>query len=518
MSTITKDDINTTWVDIVTDLSLEDNVTYIIQNVSPYPLEIKVSSSLPSASEFGQVILPNVSWTVTVDLSKGVYIRNQNEDDNKLGKISITKAIDIAGPYVNNYGSEAQYPLSINNDSIYCSDIDANNSDIGNFSGSICDFFTGLTTTSLDSTSDNPKILEVQFNRSQSFYSIALGCDDPTKSFSNTKITIYGSADTLLHTIDFSTDDTKRNSQTFAVASNVIFFGGNKIKLEFHTTDEIGLSNIIIFKSINVNSRIQAVSDFNNEVENINSFRGALRVTDAFVHRAAVNEYFTRDVGPSTTLAVGATPGDINITVVSSAGFAIGDLIKIGILSTREVGVISITNVVGNVITIDRPICCEYSIGTVVKEVENDMASLAGTLVSPVIYELAPPPGVVWQITRLLLNLVGDNTTMDDGKFGSIPSLTNGVLGRANTSVGRVSNITNWKNNGDMMLDMYDVEYNQKAPAGFYGLRGRWTFTNGAFIAELNGDNSEWLRVYVQDDITGNASFKIKAQGRISNL
>lgn len=518
MSTITKDDINTTWVDIVTDLSLEDNVTYTIQNVSPYPLEIKVSSSLPAASEFGQVILPNVSWTVTIDLSKGVYIRNQKEDDNKLGKISITKAIDIAGPYVNNYGSEAQYPLSVNNDSIYCSDIDPSNSSIGNFSGSICDFFTGLTTTSLDSTSDNPKTIEVQFNRSQSFYSIALGCDDQTKTFSNVKITIYGSADSLLHTIDFSTDDTKRNSQTFAVASSVIFFGGNKIKFEFHTEDEIGLSNIIIFKSINANARIQAVSDLTNEVENVNSFRGALRVTDAFVHRAAVNEYFIRDVGPNTTLTIATSVGDTSITVVSSTGFAIGDLIKIGITATQEVGVIKITDVVGNVITLDRPVCCIHPIGTIIKEVSYNLASLAGTLSNPIIYELAPPPGIIWQITRLLINIVGNNSAMDDGTFGSRAALTNGVLGRSNTSAGRIANITNWKTNGDMMLDMFDIEYNQKAPSGYYGLRGRWTFTQAAFIAELNGDNNEWIRAYIQDDITANTSFAIKAQGRIFGL
>ena len=65
------------------------------------------------------------------------------------------------------------------------------------------------------------------------------------------------------------------------------------------------------------------------------------------------------------------------------------------------------------------------------------------------------------------------------------------------------------------MADMYDVEYNDKAPAGEYGLRARWTFTNAAFIAELNGDNGEYLRALVQDDITANTTLKIKAQGRI---
>lgn len=406
-----------------------------------------------------------------------------------------------------------QYPLSVNGGRVYVKDIDVANSDNGDFSGVITDYFDSLKTVNNEASATNPKVIKIWFEESIQTNSIGFGCDDLTKSFSNIKIKALGSGEEVRYTKDLSADDTKRNSYLIGLVPLAI----NGLQIEFHTADEIGLSNLIIFKSENVNARIQAVNEVTGELENISSFGGALNVTDGFVHKAMVNEYFTRDVGPSTTLAVAAETGDTDITVVDSTGLIKPDMIKIGTTFLREVGVVTITNVVGNVISLDRPIAQDLPIGTVVEEVENNMASTVGTLASPVIYELAPPVGIIWQLTRLLIT-VTDNLVMDDGKFGGIGALTNGVVGVAKTTAGRIANITNWKTNGDMMADMYDVEYNDKAPAGGYGLRGRWDLTDAGIISEINGDEGEYLRVLIQDDITANASFRIKAQGRIKNF
>jgi hypothetical protein len=142
------------------------------------------------------------------------------------------------------------------------------------------------------------------------------------------------------------------------------------------------------------------------------------------------------------------------------------------------------------------------------------MALLAGTLSNPIIFRLAPPAGIIWQITKVIISII-DNVEMDDGKFGGIAELTNGVVGRANTSAGRLANITNWKKNGDLALDMFSLAYSTKGPGGSYGLRGELVFTEGAYIAELNGDNGEYIDVYVQDDLTDLIDFRVKAQGRI---
>ena len=88
MNTITKDNIDTNWINLVTELSLENSVSYIIQNVCPYPLEFLQKDEVPSESDFGQVIIPNSPWIITVDTSTGIYIRNQKNDDKKLGRIA----------------------------------------------------------------------------------------------------------------------------------------------------------------------------------------------------------------------------------------------------------------------------------------------------------------------------------------------------------------------------------------------------------------------------------------------
>jgi len=414
---------------------------------------------------------------------------------------------------LNKLDAGVQYPLSADGDSVYIKDIDVANSSNGGFSGVINDYFDSLKTVNNDASATNPKVIKVWFNRTIQTNSIGFGCDDLGKSFSNIKIKALGSGEAVRYIKDLSADDTKRNSYLVGLVPLAV----NGLQIEFHTADEIGLSNLIIFKSENVTSRIQAVNEVTGEIENINSFNGALNFTDGFVHKAMVNEYFIRDVGPSTTLSVAATAEDTDITVSSSTGFIIGDLIKIGNTTAQEVGVITITNVVSNIITLDRPIAQTLPIGTVIKEVENDMTSSVGTLTSPVVYELAPPPGVVWQITRLLIT-VTDNLVMDDGKFGGIAALTNGVVGIVKTTAGRVANITNWKTNGNMMSDMFNVEYNDRAPAGGYGLRGRWTFEEAGIVAEIDGDEGEYLRVLIQDDITANASFRIKAQGRVKSF
>jgi hypothetical protein len=97
MNTFTITNIGINWIDIVFELSLENNKTYTIQNVSPYPLEFKSSDTEPTASEYGLVIVPNASWSITVDPLTNFYIRNQKKDDNKLGIIAVVDSTIITG-------------------------------------------------------------------------------------------------------------------------------------------------------------------------------------------------------------------------------------------------------------------------------------------------------------------------------------------------------------------------------------------------------------------------------------
>ncbi len=172
---------------------------------------------------------------------------------------------------------DVQSPLATDGDSIYVKDINLETSDIGDFSGSISDLFNSLLTITHNTTSDPIKSIKVLFNRSLQTSAIGFGCNDLAHTFSNIVVKALGSGEEVRYTEDQSADDTKRNSYVIdlpPVAANGFIF-------EFHSTDNICLSNLIIWKSVNVNSRIAGVRP-DGKVGDVNvTTDNNLRITDA---------------------------------------------------------------------------------------------------------------------------------------------------------------------------------------------------------------------------------------------
>lgn len=250
--------------------------------------------------------------------------------------------------------------------------------------------------------------------------------------------------------------------------------------------------------------------------EAVGVYRGALNVHDADVHRQIVNEQFDQHQATTTTLSVAATAGSTSITVASATGFTVGSYIHLlNAAGTVDENVHpKITVVVGNVLTLDRPLDNSYAIGDSVILTVVNIAASAGTLAAPQSYKMYPLPGHTWHITRILIEMT-HTTAGDNGLFGDLPELTNGVvLRRYDGLTGSTSTFTIWRNNSDIVTDMFDVVYSARSGGGgAYGTNCRGTFTNAGAIVYLNGDNGDYLEVLVQDDITGLTSFRIKAQG-----
>ena len=173
--------------------------------------------------------------------------------------------------------SSVQEPLPTDGDSVYSKDIDVSNSSNGDFSGSVTDYFDSLKSVNANTTSDNPKIIKIWFYRSILTHSIGFGCDDLTKSFSNIKIKALGSGEEVRYTKDLSSDSTKRNSYLVEMP----LLAANGFQIEFHTTDEVNLSNLIIFKTRDVHATLSAAKD-NDEIVDITATdSGNLRVANA---------------------------------------------------------------------------------------------------------------------------------------------------------------------------------------------------------------------------------------------
>lgn len=147
---------------------------------------------------------------------------------------------------------DIQNPLPTDGDSVYCKDIDTDNSDIGDFSGEICDLFNSLKTLITNTTSDNPKILKIWFQRTIYAHEIGLGCDDLLQGF-GTDITVkfLGSGEAVRTTKNFTGLDPNSALLQF----EPLAFNG--LILEFNTANQICLSNMTIRKAVETTSFIK---------------------------------------------------------------------------------------------------------------------------------------------------------------------------------------------------------------------------------------------------------------------
>jgi hypothetical protein len=248
-------------------------------------------------------------------------------------------------------------------------------------------------------------------------------------------------------------------------------------------------------------------------IQNIGNTNGALDVHDADVHNILINRHFLNFDSATESPSVAIVAGDTTILVASTTGFSVGDgvVIRDAGGSVREHHLTITALSVDVSITLDRPTDIAYTTSAIIELVSHNIVSV-GSLVAPVIYEIAPPIDEIWHITRILVSIT-DGTAMDDAKFGGISALTNGVVLRQVKDA--TNTLTIWKSNSQLIEDMYDVNYSTKSPAGSYGLRGRFTFKNAGVAVRLDGSNGDRLQLLNQDDLNLLETFSVKAQGHI---
>lgn len=250
--------------------------------------------------------------------------------------------------------------------------------------------------------------------------------------------------------------------------------------------------------------------------EDIHSLKNSLDIHDADVHDIPVNEYFHRHTGVGTTLTVANVAGATSITVADVTGFNVGDFFQIenGVIETTFP---QITAIVGNVFTLDRPLDNAFSIGDTVEVVSFNM-NVIGSLASPIAFRLIPDQNQLWHIVRFLLGMIHDSAA-DDSKFGNVTALTNGCVLRAyNATADQHRTFTLWKSNSDIKMDMFDLDYTDKAGPGVFGTNGRGSvkIATGA-VPKLNGVAGDYMELLVQDDLSGLARFSLKGQGHIED-
>lgn len=264
-----------------------------------------------------------------------------------------------------------------------------------------------------------------------------------------------------------------------------------------------------------------AAKDINTGLDaSIMSVNGGILVADGLLEVGFINEYISRSTGNTSTIAAPASVGDRNITVASDVPFTVGELVKLSNGFIFEMVLFTVlAKPGGNVLTLDRPIDFDYIVGSLVDERSINLA-VDGS-VTPQVFEIAPPAGLKYELTRSINRMSFTSSSFTDVDFGDITNgLTRGVIvqGDVESVIFGTSTrtIANWKTNGDMKDDMYDVDDNPKAGPSLSGQKGRWTFTRAGVVFSLHGNQGHKGRVIIQDDLATNlADFRVKMQGKV---
>ena len=165
-------------------------------------------------------------------------------------------------------------PLPSDGDSVYCKDLDLDNSDIGTFSGvtpDLCSFFNDYEVEIIDIDSNNPSTFILRFKRPVTSNKIGIG--SITGNFSNVKIQLKDLAGTVRGMVDDSANDTKYTSNVYAFTTNVFI----EVLVEFHTIDDIKISGMFIPKSESIN-----ISSIDGYISETNSTKIALGIGATF--------------------------------------------------------------------------------------------------------------------------------------------------------------------------------------------------------------------------------------------
>lgn len=224
-----------------------------------------------------------------------------------------------------------------------------------------------------------------------------------------------------------------------------------------------------------------------------------------------VDLYMHEHIGSPITITSPTALDDTVLTVLAGHGAVAGNLVCIKESERFYQG--EILSVTATTITLDTPLDYAFTVGAICTATSKELA--VNGAVTTQVFHVRPNTGVKWDITRMIFFIEGTGA-MDNGKFGDIAALTNGIVVRKKD--GTYKNIFNIKSNGDFATRAYDITYDAKAPAGTTAVRVRRTFSgkdkNGVVI-RLNGDVADDLEILVRDNLAGLVSFNVIVQGHL---
>lgn len=198
----------------------------------------------------------------------------------------------------------------------------------------------------------------------------------------------------------------------------------------------------------------------------------------------------------SPTITANVTLDDIVITVNDTTGATNGDVITFyeGIRFFQSI----VKSFTATTITIQSPIDFAYTTDALVDIGIWNMAVNGSSITQ--IFSIKSPQLASLNIHTINCTML-DSSDMDDGKFGGIAQLTNGIIFKLVDGIKK--NLALVVNNLGFYEIGFSTAYSAKAPAGKYGFRARRYIPeiNGVILKLSHADDAEF-QVHIQDDLT----------------
>jgi hypothetical protein len=236
-------------------------------------------------------------------------------------------------------------------------------------------------------------------------------------------------------------------------------------------------------------------------------------------------EYLMYQELNDVTFAAPVGSRENTLTLVAGHNMAVGDFINIYQIDTNFLGAgltrrsfqqLEAVSVVTNTIRTDKYMGFDLDPAKVVfaKRVSVDQ-NVLGTIDAPVKFELCVPPDLTWDLTRIMPTMVLAGQP-DDGLFGDITALTNGVMYGFESDIFDTY-LLSIKANAGYKASAFDVNYSARSGGGgSWGMVVRKSFSGedkwGVTI-RLVSDTNDCFVKYVQDDLRLINVFRDKLMG-----
>lgn len=237
--------------------------------------------------------------------------------------------------------------------------------------------------------------------------------------------------------------------------------------------------------------------------------------------RRFFNQYAIRELNNSITLAQPIASGDETIIVSAGHGFTVGE--HVNLWASDKIGQFEVVaiNVDGNAnkIKVESPILQAYTVAETKVTRADTRLNLNGS-VTPVDFNIRMQEFIYpIDLHGVIFHMQHGNKVADDGRFGGLTALTNGVYFRR---LGDVFNdFLNNRTNLDFKAHGFNVTYTTSAPSGVNSTECYLNFQDKFRTPiQINTGDGAYIAGTVRDDlsaIAGMTFFKAIFVGVIGN-